>query len=212
MATNFRNSAGTDFDDLFDPYVAGTVPSNTGFRTSDGVDLAGRYAPLSYGTKRADVNYRTSAGTDLSNLWAAKGTATYVTDGGLPSGLNCTRGYSSSALTVSVDFSFRSDGSVTWSDGYPPVYGGGNWTTPSATAGDPYEIRLSILSSDGGTITGASGSWVPLSTSRIVKKSASVPAGGSAFYTTELRIEIRRAGTTNNLLDRTIAMLLGVGS
>lgn len=78
MATNYRNSAGTDFDDVFDPYVQGTVPPNTAYRTSDGVDLAGRYAPLSYGSKAPDVNYRTSDGTDVTNLWAAKGTAIYT--------------------------------------------------------------------------------------------------------------------------------------
>ena len=78
MATNFRDSSGTDFDDLFDPYVLGIVPPNTAFRTSDGVDLAGRYAPLAFGAKRADVNYRTSAGTDLSNLWARKDSAKYL--------------------------------------------------------------------------------------------------------------------------------------
>ena len=104
MATNFRNSAGTDFDDLFDPYVTGTVPPNTAFRTSDGVDLAGRYAPLSFGTKRADVNYRTSAGTDLSNLWAQKGSAVYAL------GFNGKQYTASGARSAAVRLVMNSDG------------------------------------------------------------------------------------------------------
>lgn len=109
MATNYRNSAGTDFDDLFDPYVTGTVPPNTAFRTSDGVDLAGRYAPLSYGTKRADVNYRTSAGTDLSNLWAQKGSAIYF-PAAIISNSTSTSGAS---RTASITFMVKTDGTLT---------------------------------------------------------------------------------------------------
>lgn len=108
MATNFRDSAGTDFDDLFDPYVTGTVPPNTAFRTSDGVDLAGRYAPLSYGSKRADVNYRTSAGTDLSNLWAQKGSTTY-----LPAEITAESTTTSGATpTAIITFTVKTDGTL----------------------------------------------------------------------------------------------------
>ncbi|MBB5864812.1 hypothetical protein [Xanthomonas sp. 3058] len=77
MSSGYRNSAGEDLDELFDPYVQGTQPAATGFRTRDGVDLAARYAPMAYGTKGADVNLRNSSGTDLSNLWAQKGSAAY---------------------------------------------------------------------------------------------------------------------------------------
>lgn len=108
MATNYRNSAGTDFDDLFDPYVTGTVPPNTAFRTSDGVDLAGRYAPLSYGTKRADVNYRTSAGLDLSNLWAQKGSAIYF-PANIASNSTTTSGVARSA---NITFTVKTDGTM----------------------------------------------------------------------------------------------------
>lgn len=207
MATNFRNSAGTDFDDLFDPYVAGTVPSNTGFRTSDGVDLAGRYAPLSFGTKRADVNYRTSAGTDLSNLWAQKGSASYVSNP-LPGALTCARSNPGVSTLASVNFQFNRDGTASWADEYPPVTHTGSWTTNSPTAGDAYEIRITTLSTDGGTISGAPGTWQALSTSRIVKYTTTVPAGSSVAYTTQVRYEIRRTGTTTDLLDTSIYLYL----
>lgn len=77
MPAGFRNAAGVDFDDVFDPYVEGTKPANCGLRTSDGFDLVNRYAPISYGSKAPDVGFRTSGGVDVSNLWAAKGTAVY---------------------------------------------------------------------------------------------------------------------------------------
>lgn len=76
MATGFRKGA-TDFDDIFDPYVEGTKPANTGYTVAGYGDLANRYAPLSYGTKAANVGYSQPGVGDLSNLWAAKGTASY---------------------------------------------------------------------------------------------------------------------------------------
>jgi len=78
MASGFRNSSGTDFDDVFDPYVQGTAPAATGFRTSDGMDLAGRYAPLSFGSAAAVQGFRIAGGADVNTLWAAKGTAQYT--------------------------------------------------------------------------------------------------------------------------------------
>lgn len=78
MATNFRNSAGTDFDSLFAPNQSGQYTADSGFRTSDGTDLSRRYEVMSYGSKGADVSFRTSAGTDVSTLWAAYGTAVYA--------------------------------------------------------------------------------------------------------------------------------------
>lgn len=77
MSTGFRNASGTDFDDVFDPYVQGTKPAATGYRTSDGVDLNQRYAPLAFGSAAAAQGYRISSGSDVNTLWAAKGTANY---------------------------------------------------------------------------------------------------------------------------------------
>lgn len=64
MASNYRNSAGTDLDNLF--YVNNSNLGAIGFKTSDGVDLGNRYANgevLSY-----NVGYKNSAGTDIGYL------------------------------------------------------------------------------------------------------------------------------------------------
>ena len=76
MTSGFQ-SAGVDFDLLFDPYVQGTKPANTGYTITSYGDLANRYAPLVYGTKRANVGYGAPGVSDVTNLWAAYGTATY---------------------------------------------------------------------------------------------------------------------------------------
>jgi len=78
MPSGFRNSAGTDFDDVFDLFVQGDKGSATGYRSGDGNDLNQRYAPLLFGTKAPDVGYRDAAGSDLSNRWAKKDTAQYA--------------------------------------------------------------------------------------------------------------------------------------
>ncbi len=77
MTTGFRNSAGTDLDAVFDPYVQGTSPGATGYRLSTGVDINTRYAPLTFGTAAAVTGYRISSGADLNTLFAAFGTAHY---------------------------------------------------------------------------------------------------------------------------------------
>lgn len=64
MASNFRNSAGTDLDNLF--YVKNSNLGAIGFRISDGTDLGNRYTNgqvLGY-----NVGYKNSAGTDLGYL------------------------------------------------------------------------------------------------------------------------------------------------
>lgn len=63
MASNYRNSAGTDLDVVF-----GVCSSNLGaigFKIADGVDLGNRYGIGSLGY---NVGYKNSAGTDLGYL------------------------------------------------------------------------------------------------------------------------------------------------
>lgn len=63
MTVNFRNSAGTDLDNLF--YIANNNAGAIGFRASGGQDLGNRYpsGSLGYG-----VGYKNSAGTDIGYL------------------------------------------------------------------------------------------------------------------------------------------------
>lgn len=76
MTVNYRNSAGVDFDDLFEPEQSGNGAQDGAFRKSNGAPL--RYAALSYGSKIANVNYRSSNGSDVTNLWAGKGSVSYI--------------------------------------------------------------------------------------------------------------------------------------
>lgn len=202
MATNYRNSAGVDFDDLFDPYVQGTIPSSTNYRTSDGVDLAGRYAPLSYGSKAPDVNYRTSAGTDVTNLWAAKGTAqyslpfhgqTYSADATAPTGAT---GTTSATVTLSInsDGTWQITRSISGSatGNGTTVLGSGTWLPSGASAGN-YEVQFAGSGSGGTTVTNGASSYSALSSTRSIQLNASVVSSttsyviGSASITCNLR-------------------------
>lgn len=183
MATNYRTSAGTDFDDVFDPYVQGTVPPNTAYRTSDGVDLAGRYAPLSYGSKAPDVNYRTSDGTDVTNLWAAKGTAVYSLGfNGQTYVVNAaaTTLHGSSEAELSLVLSADGTWSITKSvnHGGPGVIASGTWLPSGASAAN-YSVMYAYTTSNTSaafSVSNDATSYVALSTSRNI----SVSIGGSS--------------------------------
>jgi hypothetical protein len=75
MTSGFRNSAGVDFDDLYDPDVVGDGYTATFLRRSDGTPL--RYASASYGTPGDAIGFRDQAGADVGTRWARKGTANY---------------------------------------------------------------------------------------------------------------------------------------
>lgn len=154
MAVGYKNSAGVDFDLLFDPYVQGTPPAATGYRNAAGVDLAGRYAPISFGTKGPNVGMRTAAGVDVSNLWAAFGTAAYVIAGLDGKHLQADDGAVTFQLTVNANIGLIIDNDGTWT-----VYGGtsqgpmpqptpqtGTWLTGGGVASD-YEVQFDVFSS-----------------------------------------------------------------
>lgn len=73
--SGYRNSAGVDTDNLFDPDVVGDGPSAAGFRKSDGSLL--RYAAAKYGQPGPTIGYRASNGADIGPQWCKKGTASY---------------------------------------------------------------------------------------------------------------------------------------
>lgn len=64
MASNYKNSAGTDLDDLF--YVQNGNHGAVGFLISDGTDLGNRYTGET--VLGNSVGYLNSAGTDLGYL------------------------------------------------------------------------------------------------------------------------------------------------
>ncbi|WNL46546.1 hypothetical protein RKE25_02600 [Dyella sp. BiH032] len=75
MASGYRNGAGVDTDDLYDPDVVGDGPVATGFLRADGTTL--RYASAMYGTPGDAIGFRDQAGADNGPKWAKKGTANY---------------------------------------------------------------------------------------------------------------------------------------
>lgn len=206
MATNFRDSSGTDFDGLFDPYVQGPVPPATGLRTSDGTDLAGRYAPLSYGSKRADVNYRTSAGTDVTNLWAAKGTAVYSLpfNGKIYSAQREAPSGSTGSLTASRSISFKTDGTWTIPGTGILTNGGpvsGTWLPSGQAAGD-YEVQFSgtpVFTSytAGGSSSNGAPSYAALTTTHAYQIAGTINAATAQYCigSVNLTVNLRRVST-----------------
>ena len=201
MPSGFRYF-GVDFDDLFDPYVTGTPPAATGFRTVGGVDTAGRYAPLVFGTQRANVEYTIAGGADLATLWAAKGTASYVSlTAGLPDEVYVFVGSSSAPVVAVASFSLARNGTTSWTPS-----GSGAWY-PGAPAGigDGYDVEFIISGGAGGTLSGSVlGTRLPLSSARGL--TLTVSTNSSATATRTVTADIRRIGESAILGTRTFPL------
>ena len=65
MASNFKNSAGTDLDSLF--LVNNSNAGAIGFKMSDSTDLGNRYSNASTKLQQT-IGYKNSAGTDIGYL------------------------------------------------------------------------------------------------------------------------------------------------
>lgn len=177
MPSLFRDAGGADFDDLFDPYVQGSVPAATGFRTSDGTDLAGRYAPLAFGSKRADVNMRNSAGVDLTNLWAAKGTASYTLpfNGRSYADHNQALTNATGTTTAILTLTIANDGTWRVNNRTGAVLDSGTWLPAGKTVAD-YDVQFSTSGAVTATIGNNAPGYANASTSRSLSASVSVPA------------------------------------
>lgn len=200
MPSGFRYF-GVDFDDLFDPYVTGSPPAATGFRTVGGVDTAGRYAPLIFGTQRADVDYQIASPADVATLWAAKGTASYVSStAGLPDEIYVYVGSSSGPVVAVASFSLARNGTTSWSGG------SGAWY-PSAPAGigDGYDVEFTVSGGAGGTLSGSAlNTRLPLSSPRGL--TLTVSTNSSATATRTVTADIRRIGESAILGTRTFPL------
>lgn len=204
MASGYR-SAGVDFDDLFDPYVTGTPPAATGYRIAGVGDLAGRYAPLIFGTQRADVGYRIAGGADVATLWAAKGTATYVSStAGLPESISSFANSTSGPVTAVATFSMARDGSTSWS---PPGTSSAWYPMAPAGIGDLYDVEFTNLGGVGGVLTGSAlGVRHPLSSPRGLTLMTTRTTAGSSNGTRSIRVDIRRIGSATILGTRTVEL------
>lgn len=204
MATIFRHiTDGTDFDDLFDPYVMGTKPANTGFRTADGVDLAHRYAPIEFGTKRADVGYRITSGADVSNLWAAKGTSAYALpiDGQIFRISNVVppgqQGSASCRFRLTDTGEYRVIRTRTHGATIPDVVGS---FVPAGSVAADFRVRYTITHT-GGSATGQIANTAPsfsaigATTDVTVSVGPSGPSSGTRTSFETVIIEIQRVST-----------------
>jgi len=200
MPAGYRNSAGVDFDELFDPYEQGEKPAPTGYRTSDGADLCERYAPLAYGSKGPDVGYRNSAGLDLSNLWAARGTAQYIT-WNLPP-IFAAGNSNQLHPNGHASFELRNNGEI--------------WTyvnNPGAVANklanyvsDPSKLsqyEVLVTKTSGNATVENAGSWQNLGTSRWFGYDVNVL---DTTYTAVCTVQIRKVGTTTIVASTTASL------
>lgn len=68
MTVGYRIAAGTDLDAVFKARTSAAAAA-TGFKDSAGVDLSNRYEPRGSTLARADVGYRIASGVDLAQIF-----------------------------------------------------------------------------------------------------------------------------------------------
>lgn len=200
MAVGYRNSAGFDFDLLFQP---GDTQA-PGFRRSDGSNL--RYAPRGATAKIPDVGFRDSFGVDLSNLWMALQMAPPVPgfDGGnYQVGAIAPTGASGNT-SATIRLTMRSDG--VWEvvgtrtnavGAGTVVLASGVWLPAGSVASD-FTVRYAANAGTGqGSISNGAVSAVSLATSRSFSIFVEVPAVSSTIQEDEriLTATLTRVGS-----------------
>lgn len=197
MTSGF-SSAGVDFDNIFDPYMEGTKPANTGYTISGYGDLANRYAPIIYGTKAPNVGYSKSGVGDLSNLWAAKGTASY----NLPINGKSYSSYAS-AGGASLTLTMSNNGTYQVTNNIGTVLDSGYWLPSGGLVSDYtcYFTTTMLSGPDpgGGTdyYNNSAPTQQPLTTTQSFQGGclASVGAGQSAYNAGNVVLYLYRSGT-----------------
>jgi hypothetical protein len=215
MASGFRNAAGQDTDDLYDPDVIGDGPSAPGFRRADGSTL--RYAAAKYGAPGVAMGMRLGSGVDIGTQWARKGTASYTDAIVIPFGYYTADSNDSHDAGATLTFTINPDG--TWSialialhmaNGVSGVPRSGNWhKAPAAGVGNAYEMQATAAftitnnyrgDDPGPSYTPTTG-WLPLSAARTLTATAGhLLGGGAGSGTVDVQgnwlIAIRKIGGT----------------
>ncbi|MGO1069233.1 hypothetical protein [Lysobacter sp. CA199] len=204
MATLIKHQ-GIPFEDLFDPDIIGDGPIAHRC-THNGQPL--RFAHIQYGAKRADVNFRVN-NQDVSNLWAAKGTASYVSDGGFGGRLRASDvGYPSAKATAT--FYFNADGTTRWTSETNGGQGGGVW---SRSQPGEYDILFTQVAANvEGFLQGTLNAWLPLTESRWIALTVSASRGRQATATRTVRAQIRRRQDGRIWMDKTMEFYCTVAS
>ena len=204
MAQVFEVPNGKRLEELFDPDLVGDGPIAWGLQDDAAVPL--RFAHIKYGSKGPDVGYFTPDDIDVSNLWAAKNSAVYVNDGGVPRRLETSEVGSPAGVTARAGLTYHRSGLVDWFCTY--TTGTGNWTRPSPNAGDPYDLLMTIEAGGNaaGTLAGDFGAWVPLSADRQCTLSVFANNGTSRIASRVVRFRIRRRSDGVILVDYTLTL------
>lgn len=201
-----QRSGGVDFDELFDLDVIGDGPTAGFLRRLDGKPL--RYAHIQYGTQRADVNRRTN-GVDWARMWAAKGTASYVSDGGWGGRLMASDVRAGTAR-ANASFAFQPDGATRWSSETGGGTGTGVWAR--SRPGD-YDILFTLIYADaGGYLNVTLDQWLPLTELRLVSLTVSASRGRQATASRTVRAQIRRRQDGRVWMDKQMQFYCTVAS
>lgn len=168
MTSGYRNSAGVDTDNLFDPDIVGDGPSATGYKKSDGTLL--KYAAAKYGTVGPNTGYRLSNGADIATLWAAKGTAQYSLpiNGQTFTSTGATVG--TGACTATLDFEIATSG-------WTLVSSGTNATTKTLASGAVPSGAISVQITD--TWLDATGDTDAGTTNNTCSTYTTIPSAGT---------------------------------
>jgi hypothetical protein len=215
MASGYRNAAGVDIDDIYDPDIVGDGPVATGFRKSDGSLL--RYAAIQYGSKAPDIGYRLANGADLSTLWAKKGSAQYVlADPGYWTLQSNTALAGGSVYSVVGSLSMAPDGTwqvlnYTQSDpGHPQT---GHWyQSTSPGIGSSYQARLTFTLGQGTapTLSNNASDWHTLGDSIGFSATLKTTTSQPLHCTGTLRVQIRRTSDQHILSDVNVPVSLNI--
>lgn len=196
MPVGFRNAAGVDLEQLFDPDVVGDGPTAPFLRTAAGTPL--RFAALSYGSKGPDVGFRTSAGVDVSNLWARAGSASYGIPGldgkSLISGVTAQTGESGN-ISATATLTMLPNGNYegrTFRRGAGTLDFSGAWLPSGASASD-YEVQFAISGVTGSASAPSNGapSYTALTSSRAVSRTATVNAATTNTVNGSMTVTVR---------------------
>lgn len=182
MANSYRNVAGLNPEDVYDPDIIGDGPvaaiSDIGYRRADGLLL--RFAALKYGSAAPNHGCRIADGRDFSALWAKKGTAKYSIPPPTYAGITITaigRGTIVSSITL--------DSNGTWSGSDGQV---GTWYGSTLTGvGAGYEMRATVSGGSAG-VTNPAASIIGLSSPVTIQFSSTGTGNRSVM------IEIRPVG------------------
>lgn len=219
MANSYRNAAGQNPEDVYDPDVIGDGPTaaigGIGYRDSSGVLL--KFAARAYGSAAPNHGYRLSDGRDFSALWAKKGTASYNDSIVIPFGTYSATSTDSHDAGSTITFTISPDG--TWgiimqalhepsgTSGSPLS---GNWhKAPAAGVGASYEMQTTAYFTIQNNFTGdnpspsytATTGWLSLSSARqLIADTGHLLGGGVGVGRVDVSgywaISIRKIGGT----------------